>query len=284
MSELVSKTFTLYAYDPTDWLGGWTIFYWGWWLSWSPFVGLFIARISRGRTIREFTSAPSSCPVASPCCGWACSATAPSTSSSMAAPGAGRGGVGQPGGGPVSVPRVPALLDLSRRRQPGHGGGVLRDLGGQRRPGPEHALGARPRRHADPAAVFWAAVIGAIAAVLLLAGGLASLQTAAIASALPFSLALLGAIWGFAGPCPMDAGSATRRAFAGAWTAPATGAAASPSLLSFPEDRTCAIPARRGAPALREFAAELSAHADRGAGERALRRTQPRAPGGAQRR
>ena len=33
---------------------GWTIFYWGWWISWAPFVGMFIARISRGRTIREF--------------------------------------------------------------------------------------------------------------------------------------------------------------------------------------------------------------------------------------
>ena len=31
------------------WQGGWTIFYWGWWISWAPFVGLFIARISRGR-------------------------------------------------------------------------------------------------------------------------------------------------------------------------------------------------------------------------------------------
>ena len=37
-----------------DWQGGWTIFYWGWWISWAPFVGMFIARISRGRTIREF--------------------------------------------------------------------------------------------------------------------------------------------------------------------------------------------------------------------------------------
>ena len=34
------------------WEGGWTIFYWGWWISWAPFVGMFIARISRGRTIR----------------------------------------------------------------------------------------------------------------------------------------------------------------------------------------------------------------------------------------
>ncbi len=38
-----------------EWLSGWTIFYWAWWISWSPFVGMFLARISRGRTIREFT-------------------------------------------------------------------------------------------------------------------------------------------------------------------------------------------------------------------------------------
>ncbi len=40
--------------DDTIWQGDWTIFYWGWWLAWTPFVALFIARISRGRTIREF--------------------------------------------------------------------------------------------------------------------------------------------------------------------------------------------------------------------------------------
>ena len=40
--------------DTSAWLEGWTIFYWAWWISWSPFVGMFIARISRGRTIREF--------------------------------------------------------------------------------------------------------------------------------------------------------------------------------------------------------------------------------------
>ena len=39
-----------------DWLAGWTIFYWAWWVSWTPFVGMFIARISRGRTIREFVT------------------------------------------------------------------------------------------------------------------------------------------------------------------------------------------------------------------------------------
>lgn len=39
-----------------EWLGNWTIFYWGWWISWAPFVGMFIARISRGRTVREFVA------------------------------------------------------------------------------------------------------------------------------------------------------------------------------------------------------------------------------------
>lgn len=58
ISGLISKTFNLYAYEPKSghWLGGWTLLYWGWWISWSPFVGMFIARISRGRTIREFVS------------------------------------------------------------------------------------------------------------------------------------------------------------------------------------------------------------------------------------
>ncbi|CAB0150401.1 Glycine betaine transporter [Pseudidiomarina piscicola] len=56
VSELVSNTFNLFAYEKTDWIGGWTVFYWGWWLSWAPFVGLFIARVSRGRTIREFVA------------------------------------------------------------------------------------------------------------------------------------------------------------------------------------------------------------------------------------
>ncbi|MBM7554284.1 BCCT family transporter [Thalassobacillus pellis] len=40
--------------DSQTWIKGWTIFYWAWWISWSPFVGIFIARISRGRTIKEF--------------------------------------------------------------------------------------------------------------------------------------------------------------------------------------------------------------------------------------
>ncbi|MEZ1789413.1 choline BCCT transporter BetT [Pseudomonas aeruginosa] len=55
LGHLPGKSFDLYAYGgPSDWLGSWTVFYWAWWIAWAPFVGLFIARISRGRTVREF--------------------------------------------------------------------------------------------------------------------------------------------------------------------------------------------------------------------------------------
>ena len=56
LSNLVQLSFKTYVYEQehTDWFSGWTILYWAWWCSWAPFVGLFIARISKGRTIREF--------------------------------------------------------------------------------------------------------------------------------------------------------------------------------------------------------------------------------------
>ena len=45
---------TFYGAEGSSWQNPWTIFYWGWWISWSPFVGMFIARVSKGRTVREF--------------------------------------------------------------------------------------------------------------------------------------------------------------------------------------------------------------------------------------
>ncbi|MCE3038484.1 BCCT family transporter [Helicobacter anatolicus] len=56
LSNLVSLSFNTYVYQEgyLDWFKSWTIFYWAWWISWAPFVGFFIAKISRGRTIREF--------------------------------------------------------------------------------------------------------------------------------------------------------------------------------------------------------------------------------------
>jgi choline/glycine/proline betaine transport protein len=55
VTNFVNTLFWTGTYEDADgWLGSWTIFYWAWWISWSPFVGMFVARISRGRTIREF--------------------------------------------------------------------------------------------------------------------------------------------------------------------------------------------------------------------------------------
>ncbi len=57
LQNFLSMSFSTLPYEGEpgeSWLGGWTTYYWGWWMSWSPFVGIFIARISRGRTIREF--------------------------------------------------------------------------------------------------------------------------------------------------------------------------------------------------------------------------------------
>lgn len=53
-SEFVRMSLRTTPFRDSSWVGGWTIFYWAWWVSWSPFVGLFIARVSRGRTVREF--------------------------------------------------------------------------------------------------------------------------------------------------------------------------------------------------------------------------------------
>ena len=52
-----------YADGPQFWMDAWTMFYWGWWISWSPFVGMFIAKISRGRTIRQFINGTLTAPV-----------------------------------------------------------------------------------------------------------------------------------------------------------------------------------------------------------------------------
>lgn len=55
VSRFPGMTLDTFAFDrPTDWLNAWTLFFWAWWVAWAPFVGLFLARISRGRTIREF--------------------------------------------------------------------------------------------------------------------------------------------------------------------------------------------------------------------------------------
>ncbi|HDZ55945.1 MAG TPA: BCCT family transporter [Pseudomonas xinjiangensis] len=54
LNNIIERTFNLQAYTRSDWIGNWTLFIFGWTIAWAPFVGLFIAKISRGRTIRQF--------------------------------------------------------------------------------------------------------------------------------------------------------------------------------------------------------------------------------------
>ena len=53
-SQIIEMSFWTEVYEQSNWQKNWTIFYWAWWIAWSPFVGMFIARISKGRTVREF--------------------------------------------------------------------------------------------------------------------------------------------------------------------------------------------------------------------------------------
>ncbi|MEE4108000.1 MAG: BCCT family transporter, partial [Halieaceae bacterium] len=262
ISELVSKTFTLYAYEPTDWLGGWTIFYWGWWLSWSPFVGLFIARISRGRTIREFTLGAMLVP-----CGFTLlwmGVFGNSAIDLILNQGADELATAVAANQAEALFRFLEYLPFSNIlagvslamvvvffvTSADSGALVLNMLSA-------HGRDDTP----IPQRLFWAALIGAIASVLLVSGGLASLQTAAIASALPFSMALLGAIWGFARALSFDVG---QREIASVLPAPQGAGdwrARLDSLLSFPEDRHVRRFLRTEVePALRELAGELAEH------------------------
>lgn len=198
LSDLVSKTFNLYAYEPTEWIGGWTIFYWGWWLSWAPFVGLFIARISRGRTIREFVIGAMLGPTLFTLL-WM---TVFGNSAIHLILNEGMTELGQavqadssvalfrflehfPLGDVLSFIAV-IMVMVFFVTSADSGAMVVNMLS-------SHGVDDTP----IPQRAVWTGFIGLIAIVLLLAGGLSSLQTAAIASALPFSFALLFAMWGF---------------------------------------------------------------------------------------
>nr|WP_010132184.1 choline BCCT transporter BetT [Microbulbifer agarilyticus] len=197
LSQIINKTFNLYAYDPTDWLGGWTILYWGWWMSWSPFVGLFIARISRGRTIREFVIGAMLVPALVTMM-WM---TFFGNSAIHMILDQGLTQLGEV----VAKDQSVALFQFLEQfpfssvfsfvavimvivffvTSADSGAMVVNMLSSHGRD--ETPLWQR---------IFWCFLIGAVAIALLLAGGLGSLQTAVIVSALPFSVILLIAMYG----------------------------------------------------------------------------------------
>ena len=197
LSGIVHNTFNLFAYKQSNWIGGWTIFYWGWWLAWAPFVGLFIARISRGRTIREFILGVMFIPTVFTLL-WM---TIFGNSAIDLVHNQGVVELGEMVSKDSSValfvflenfPLTEVLSFLSVLMiviffvTSCDSGAMVVDMlcsfGKNDTP-----LWQR---------VYWAVGIGVVAAVLLLVGGLGALQTMTIASALPFAIVLLLAIVG----------------------------------------------------------------------------------------
>ena len=188
------------------WQGGWTIFYWGWWISWAPFVGMFIARISRGRTIREFMVGVMFVPTTIAFF-WLCIFGGSAMYIELnAADGVGTAGIADlvrnwdlPSALYGTISQVTALSWLNWCMaalatillatwfitSSDSGTLVITTMLSMGDDNP-------PQRFR----IVWGVGEGVVAAVLLLAGGLGALQTASIAAALPVSVILLLMIFG----------------------------------------------------------------------------------------
>ncbi|MEL0016672.1 MAG: BCCT family transporter, partial [Rhodospirillales bacterium] len=192
LGNFVPLTFNVYAYEPNEWIGDWTLFYWGWWISWSPFVGMFIARISRGRTIREFILGVLFVPA-----GFTFLWLSIFGNSALFIELSETGGEitsavlsDMPTALYVFLEHLPfapvicllaTLLIVTFFVTSSDSGSLVIDIitsGGNENP----PVWQR---------IFWAISEGVVASVLLLAGGLGALQTAAISSALPFSIVMI---------------------------------------------------------------------------------------------
>jgi len=179
------------TFENTSWQNGWTVFYWAWWIAWSPFVGMFIARVSRGRTIREFLM------------GVLC---IPSfvTFLWMTVFGNSALYIELFGGGGLAAAvtdNIPLSLFLLLEHFPfssvtsilgilvvvsffvtsSDSGSMVIDI---------ITAGGNPDPPI-PQRLFWAILEGVVAAVLLVSGGLAALQSAVITTGLPFAIVLL---------------------------------------------------------------------------------------------
>lgn len=196
LGTVVQRTFRMYAYEPNPWLGNWTLFYWGWWISWSPFVGMFIARISRGRTIREFVGGVLLVPVLFTFL-WMTvfGNTAIALDLSGASPIAQTVANNLPVAlfetlaqlpFPLIASGIATLLIITFFVTSADSGALVIDM-------ITNGAAENPPMWQR---IFWAVCAGLVAAVLLMAGGLQALQTAAIASALPFAAIMVFMCYG----------------------------------------------------------------------------------------
>ncbi len=204
LGDLFQMTFDVGAYQrgegAADWFAGWTVFYWGWWISWSPFVGVFIARISRGRTVRQFVTGVLLVPTIVGFLWFAVLggtglfeelfggadivANNLSPDGDLIVESAIFDALGRLPLGSVFAVIAIVLVTVFFITSSDSGSLVVDMLASGGHPNPP--IWSR---------VLWAVLEGLVAAALLLAGGLTSLQAAALATALPFSVVLLAMCW-----------------------------------------------------------------------------------------
>jgi choline/glycine/proline betaine transport protein len=193
LQNVVGLTFNVSAYQGAAgeaWQSSWTTFYWGWWMSWAPFVGVFIARISKGRTVRQFVLGVLLVPTLVTFLWFAVLGGTAIMQSLEGRDFSGSEGpvdlntalfnmlAGLPGG---SIATVGALLLILLFFVTSADSGSL--VMGMLTTG-----GTEPRNRVR---IAWALVTSLLAISLLIAGGLASMQTAAIITALPFSIVII---------------------------------------------------------------------------------------------
>ncbi len=180
--------------DPAtaEWLAGWTIFYWAWWVSWTPFVGMFIARISRGRTIRQFVIGVIAIPSTVSLIWFAIFGGAAIDQQSSGSDIAGQGGVEAQLFGlldqyPLTVFTSVLVMVLV---------GIFFVSGADAASMVMGTLSQRGTQHPTRTVViFWGVLMGAVAVIMLLLGGseaLSGLQTLTILAAFPFALVMVG--------------------------------------------------------------------------------------------
>jgi choline/carnitine/betaine transport len=192
LAEMAARTEATGGDAMATWLRGWTVFYWAWWISWTPFVGLFIARISRGRTIRQFVTGVLLVPSAVTLLWFAIFGGAGIATQQSGVDVAGqKTSEGQLFGVlehyplatvmTVLVMLLVAIFFVSGADAASIVMGSLSERGT-----------LSPSRRS---VIFWGVVMGAVAAVMLLVGGdeaLTGLQNLTIVAALPFALVMVG--------------------------------------------------------------------------------------------
>ncbi|RLP78026.1 BCCT family transporter [Mycetocola tolaasinivorans] len=199
LQNFIGLSFNVSAFSGAEgeaWQASWTTFYWGWWISWAPFVGIFIARISRGRTVREFITGVILVPTLITflwfsVLGGTAIFQALNGGGGLIGPGNTvdvEGALFQmlnnlPGGSVLTIGAI-ILIAIFFVTSADSGALVMGMIatGGQ----------AEPRKWIR---VFFACSSSLLAIALLLTGGLEALKTAAIIIALPFSVIMLGICW-----------------------------------------------------------------------------------------